>query len=523
MKKLFTLMILALMVYSAQAQNCQADFSVYADSMYTAYFTDQSTAQSGNVVSWSWSFPGGVPSTSASQNPIVTWSIPGTYIVCLTISTDDSCSSTYCDSVQINYPCQGFYADISVTLTSGQGVADGSATANVTGGTPPYLYFWNNAASTQTIDNLTEGFYCVSVTDAIGCSYVSCDSVYCYLDTICNINVTAYIMHETTIGAANGSIDITVLWGGTPPYTFNWSNGATTEDISGLSQGYYSVTILDSDTCMSTETYYVWCDTTTINPCQMYVTGSITHVSYAGGNDGAINVTVIGGTPPFTYYWNTGAVTEDISGLTTGVYTVEVNDSQTCSTTATFYVNEPTAPTQWDTIYSGVIDTCVGFVYDSIYVYSWYMIDSVTVNVTWAATGGGQVAFFDIIYYVPQPGNYYTVLSINCGTKALETFIGHIFVDYSMLTGIENTPELLNISLYPNPVNEKLNLEIPLAGNANMNISILNISGQAMYQGSFDFSKGINKISINTEALGQGMYFVRISGDGMNQTIKFIK
>ncbi|MFH2095877.1 MAG: T9SS type A sorting domain-containing protein [Bacteroidota bacterium] len=523
MKTLITTILFTLTVIAVQAQTCQAGFTAYVDTSYTAVFTDQSTSQSGNVVSWSWSFPGGVPATSVSQNPVVNFPLTGTYLVCLTITTDDSCTSTFCDSLHVIDPCLGFNLGIAITLTSGYGVADGSANALVNGGTPPYSYIWSTTATTSMINGLQEGLYCVTVTDNNGCTLADCDSVYCSLDTMCNIHVIAYVTHESSTGAADGAINISVLWGGTPPYTFLWSNAATTEDINGLSEGYYTVTIMDSDTCVSTETYYVWCDTINNYPCQMYVSGSITHVSTTGGNDGAIDITTIGGNPPFSYYWNTGAITQDISGLTTGVYTVCVGDSLACTTTASFYVSEPTVPTQWDTLYSSVIDTCVGFVYDSIYVYSWYMIDSTTVSVTWAATGGGQIALFTVEYIVSQPGNYYVVLAINCGTKVMEIFLGAIYVDYSMLTGIENTPEFLNISLYPNPVNERLNLEIPLNCRANLDVSILNISGQIVQQESFACDKGMNRISMDTGTISQGVYLLRINGTGINQVIRFVK
>src|SRR5207253_1246988 len=117
-------------------------------------------------------------------------------------------------------------------------------------------------------------------------------------------------------GGNNGAIDLSVA-GGTPPYSYNWSNSATTQDLSNLSAGNYTVTATDANGC-------------TILNSAISITqpaaaldasaGSTTNVSCYGGNNGSINLTVSGGTSPYSYNWSNGATTQNTNSLSAGTY-----------------------------------------------------------------------------------------------------------------------------------------------------------------------------------------------------------
>ena len=129
---------------------------------------------------------------------------------------------------------------------------------------------------------------------------------------------------NTTCGNNNGSIDLTVT-GGTAPYIYLWSNGATTQDLTNLSQGVYSVTVTDQTPCSQSISNIIIGNTN--GP-----TTSETHLSSICGNsNGSINATIVGGTPPYNYLWNTGATTEDLSGLSAGSYLLTVTDINSCA------------------------------------------------------------------------------------------------------------------------------------------------------------------------------------------------
>jgi gliding motility-associated-like protein len=128
-----------------------------------------------------------------------------------------------------------------------------------------------------------------------------------------------------------GAIDLTVT-GGTGSYTYNWNNGAHTEDLSAISAGTYAVIIADGNGCTHSDTIVV------TQPDSLLATSAVTQI-VCHDTTGSIDLTVKGGTLPYTYSWSNGAVTEDISGLVAGIYTVRATDSNGCTTVVTDTVN----------------------------------------------------------------------------------------------------------------------------------------------------------------------------------------
>ena len=139
-------------------------------------------------------------------------------------------------------------------------------------------------------------------------------------------------------GDASGSIDLTVT-GGTAPYTYAWSNGATTEDISGLTAGTYTVIVTDDQGCTDTETFTI--DEPSTLDIDLAAT-VVTDAACNGDASGSIDLTITGGTAPYTYAWSNGATTEDISGITGGTCRVIVTDAQGGTETETINSAEPT-------------------------------------------------------------------------------------------------------------------------------------------------------------------------------------
>ena len=136
-------------------------------------------------------------------------------------------------------------------------------------------------------------------------------------------------------GGSNGTIDLTVT-GGNPPHTYVWSTGATTEDITGVTAGTYTVSTTDTKGCTKVTSI------TLTEPNLLVATATTIPVSCFGGNNGSIDATVTGGTTPYTYNWSNGAVSQDISGLTAGTYTLTVTDVKGCTTVVSATVTQPT-------------------------------------------------------------------------------------------------------------------------------------------------------------------------------------
>jgi erythromycin esterase-like protein len=144
------------------------------------------------------------------------------------------------------------------------------------------------------------------------------------------------ITHVSCNAGNNGSVDITPT-GGTGAYTYAWTGGTTTQDISTKIAGSYNVTITDANACTASASYSI------TQPLVLAQSGVVTNLSCNGGNNGAVNITVSGGTATYTYTWNSGAITEDISGRTNGTYTLTITDSKGCTTSGSYAITQPSA------------------------------------------------------------------------------------------------------------------------------------------------------------------------------------
>ena len=222
---------------------------------------------------------------------------------------------------QINVNCNGF--------------ATGTITANPVGGQAPYTYSWSNGQTTQTISNLLAGTYSVIITDQLGCIKTA--------STVITQPSAAITLQETHVnvlcfGNNTGSINLTPA-GGILPYTYLWSNSATTQDINTLIAGNYSVSVTDGNGCQAV------LSVTITQPNQPLTVGYIvTNVSCFGLINGSIDVTPVGGTAPYTYFWSTTQVSQDISNLAPGQYIVSITDANNCVSSTAITVTQPLAP-----------------------------------------------------------------------------------------------------------------------------------------------------------------------------------
>lgn len=268
----------------------------------------------------------------------------GTYSV--TIVDANLCVLT--DTFTINEPSALVTGVTGVNVTCA-GAANGSADLTVSGGTAPYTYLWNTFQGTEDLSNISGGTYYVIVTDANGCTKK--DSIV--ITEPAPLVLTTQATQVLCNGAATGSIDLTVtggtINGGT--YSFSWNNGATTEDLSNVIAGTYCVIVTDSNNCTATT-----CVTIT-QPAAIVLNATTVDVACNGGNSGSIDITVNGGVFPYTYIWTTGATTEDVNGLSGGLYGVTVTDANGCTLTQTFNINEPTPLV---TSVTGVNVSCAG-------------------------------------------------------------------------------------------------------------------------------------------------------------------
>jgi len=153
-------------------------------------------------------------------------------------------SEFYLDAIVMNLPsCAGFDLSVTGTNETNIGANDGTASANPSGGTPPYTYSWSNLATTQSINGLIPGCYFVNVTDANGCQKAG---TYCVAEGGCNLSVSVTGTNSSSNSIYTGSgTAVATISGGNPPYDITWNTGATTASISNLAVGSYSVLITE--------------------------------------------------------------------------------------------------------------------------------------------------------------------------------------------------------------------------------------------------------------------------------------
>lgn len=216
--------------------------------------------------------------------------------------------------------------------------ANGGIDITPSGGTIPYNYLWSNGDTIQDIDSVTMGMYDVLVTDANGCEAI-------YINTIDSYSVMTIgrdIFHPLCFGG-EGSIEITVS-DGTAPYSYEWSNGDTTDIITGIEAGFYSVTVTDANLCKESAQYeLIEPDSLALDLVNtVYSTGD--GVSGYDQQDGEIDLTVFGGSEPYSINWNIRDNDENpynLNGLGAGLYTVTVTDANGCTTIDTISITQP--------------------------------------------------------------------------------------------------------------------------------------------------------------------------------------
>lgn len=276
---------------------------------------------------------------------------PGTYD--FTITDDNGCFSS--SSFVIN-DAAPFSVSSSVTNVACNGNSSGSIIVNVTGGTPPLAYNWSNSQMVSSLYNIVAGSYTISVTDYNGCSIENTFVVTEpeLLEThIYSENVDCY-------GDNSGQVLASVT-GGTWPYLFNWSNGSSSQNLTDVYFGNYIVTVTDANSCTS---YGYAIITQPQLPLHGVIDG--TDVRCFGEGDGVADLNVTGGTPPYYFEWNTGAISEDIENLIPGIYSVTITDELDCTHADTIQILQPYAPLSG--IIMGTDARCNGYDDGSVYI-----------------------------------------------------------------------------------------------------------------------------------------------------------
>ncbi len=213
--------------------------------------------------------------------------------------------------------------EVSVEVTKGAPEAD--AIATVTGGVAPYNFEWCNGQTGDAATGLDEGNCSLTVIDALGCTIVQNVEIKVN-NPIATISMTSPISCN---GLADGSLVVDVA-GGKPNYTYAWSNGATTSAVTNVGAGNYSVTVTDADGNEGSVSFDF------VGPVPIIIDLS-EPITPSCDNDGAISISVSGGTMPYKEIkWSNDVVGLSNAGLRPGDYGVIVTDQNDCTAEENF-------------------------------------------------------------------------------------------------------------------------------------------------------------------------------------------
>lgn len=234
------------------------------------------------------------------------------------VTVTDANGNTLTLSKEVAQPADILISE-SIFNPSCSGNANGSIDLSVSGGVGGYQYSWSNGATAKDLTSLSAGLYTVTVTDSSGCS----KQKSIMLTNASRVSLSGSVT-KTSCGQTNGAINLTVS-GGMTPYTYVWNNGATTEDVQNLPAGSYKIMVTDAAGCTAQSTYVVSENNT------VRVNFTVTPAGCFNEPIGAIDITPSGGTSPYTYTWQHGPTSEDLTGLVSGIYRVTVTDQSGCS------------------------------------------------------------------------------------------------------------------------------------------------------------------------------------------------
>jgi gliding motility-associated-like protein len=369
------------------------------------------------------------------------------------LATDTS-GCTISGNVNITQPAQLTSSATSTNL-SGAGTHDGTITVTASGGTPTYTYVSVPAvAGLPNATGLDTGMYYITVTDAHGCQVR--DTVHIIGPP--PIRITFSTVNNLCYGYCNGVASANAS-GGVPPYTYHWSNPAssTTDTITGLCAGVYTVTVRDANGLTTSK------DTTITSPVQIAQRIDSTSITCFGAANGVLKDSAYLGVAPYTYTWTPGGTVNPITNLGPGRYIVHVTDANNCSVYDTVNIGQP--PLLTSAILSTDSVSCFGINngYANVagtggtrpYSYSWSGSNSVDSFATDLAAGSQSVTVVDAggcrstsTFTIYQPTQLVSSASAtpltgagtHDGTITLTTSGGTVAYTYSSVPAVTGLP-----------------------------------------------------------------------------------
>lgn len=502
------------------------------------------TPSGGNSpYTYAWAPSGGTSATASGLSA-------GTY----TVTVTDNMGATTTQTYTVTQP-----AVLSATATNTAvtcfGNTNGSANVTPSGGTAPYTYMWSNGGTTQSITNIAAGTYACTVTCTNGCTTTASVTV----TEPALLAATSTATAVTCSGNSDGSASVSAT-GGTAPYTYLWSNAATTAGISGLSAGVYTCTVTCTNGCSATQSVNVTSPTlltasssstsvlcngdsatitlsatggtapytgdstfmqiagsytftitdangctsstsiTITEPSAIMVSSASVNATCNGSSDGSIDLTVTGGTGPYTFNWNNGQfTTEDLTNIPAGSYSGVLTDANGCQDSGTIVISEPAAIVATLSIATGTV-----------------CLNDAPLTLTGATPAGGIFSGTGVTAGMFDPAaagagmhviTYTYTDTAGCTGSAMDS------INVDVCAGINSNAKPAAFTVYPNPNNGTFTINVPSVSD----VAIFDMQGKLVYSAKL-LPENQNVLNIDAD----GMYLINVTDVNGNRSVQRI-
>lgn len=423
----------------------------------------------------------------------------------VTVTDANNCSTT--SFALVGQVTSNLTATPSVSNIACFGNSTGGINLTVAGGTAPFDYLWSNGSTTQNITGLTAGNYSCTITDADGCTFSTGNTTVTQPSAALSLGGLPTISQVSCFGLCDGSVSNVNMIGGTTPFTYSWSNGATSANLSGICAGLYTGTVTDANGC----TYTPPIPLQITEPTQLTVTAqSNGGVSCPGATNGEVNANASGGTAPYLFDLGSGAQgMGSFNGLSAGIYTVTVSDANGCEMASTAVtIMNPMPPIVTATI----VDES---------------IQSTTNNgsITLALAGGTPIAFAWGNGGTSNPltglatGAYSVTVTYDQNCTLTQTFN----VGFDAGVSVDNLGKLGEVRVFPNPMTDEIVIDASQleVGLGELNASLYNTNGQLLIENRSLPLDGSAKIDVS--ALPIGVYILMLSKESHIRMVRIVK
>jgi trimeric autotransporter adhesin len=351
-------------------------------------------------------------------------------------------------------------------------------------------YTWSTADTTEDLTGLVGGTYYVTATDGIGCTVT--DSFTVNQPTIAPPTATLGTVTDVScFGLADGSVMASVA-GGVGTLTYNWSNGATSQNLTNIGSGAYSLVVSDANGCADSTSVS---NVMVAEPDELIAT--LDTVVATACNTYEISANVTGGNGGNTYAWTGGSNASTLTVTATGAYTLTVTDTKGCSDNFTTTVTLPTALTATatvtaaDTAGAGVGAASVAAAGGTMpYTYAWSN-GQTTMTATGLAAGSYTATVTD---------------ANGCVVTTAQVTVGFP----TGLTGIE---AFQSLEMFPNPTTGMVTFHVALKSSSDLTITIFDIAGREITNFTSSNAMTVTE-NFDTSSLPEGVYMVRfIAGE----------